>query len=980
MFEPQEAPRIFALPCGVDFPAAFAAGLRQRMAGAAPLDMARVEIIVNTARMRRRLISCFDAGPAAFLPRIRLVTELGEAPLDGLPPAAPPLRLRLELAALIARLIEAQPDLAPGGGIYGLADSLAALLAEMHGEGVPPALLQALDVPDLSGHWQRSLTFLRIVESYFEATAPHAPTAEARLRAAVQKRIAAWQAAPPAHPVIVAGSTGSRGTTQMLMQAVARLPQGALVLPGFDFDMPAAVWARLAAEERGDDHPQFRFARLLDALDLAPADVPAWHEGPAPVPERARLISLALRPAPVTDQWRREGPAFEGVAAAMEGVTLVEAQDPRAEAGAIALALRGAAERGETAVLITPDRGLTRQVTAALSRWGIEPDDSAGAPLAQSPPGRLLLQVAALYGRRLTPEPLVVLLKHPLVAAGGGMRGDHLRYTRDLELWLRRDGPAFPDARALRDWCARYEGDAPRQAWLDWLLPLVEEPAALDTRALAEHVEDHVARAEALAAGPGGTPDPLWARAAGRRAAEIVAGLRREAHLGGTLDAAEYGELFRTLLDTAEVQDPDAPHGNIMIRGTLESRVETGDLVILAGLNEGIWPGLPAPDPWLSRDMRAACFLPLPERQTGLAAHDFQQAAGAPRLMLTRARRDAEAETVPSRWLNRLTNLLGGMSDEGAAALAEARARGNVWLRQADALDRGLPRVAPATRPSPRPPVSARPRRLSVTRIEELIRDPYAIYAQYVLALKPLPPLHRSPDAPLRGEVLHAIMERFIATPGPLSVARLMAVTDEVLAEQAPWPAARRLWRARIERLAPKFIETEHLRQVDASPAWLEASGKLHLDQLDFLLTGTADRIDRRADGSLVIYDYKTGALPSEKQIAHFTKQLLLEAVMAERGAFEGMGNGAPVASVEYIGLGASFSTRDVPITPDTTRETAEQLVALLSAYERREQGYTSLRAVEALRFQRDYDHLARFGEWDRSAPPVPEDVGEDAG
>ncbi len=983
MFDPTPSPRLFGLPPGVDFPQMLYHGLMQRLAGMPPEAIAQVEIYVNTQRMQRRLRAQFDRGGASLLPRIRLVTDLGRnVALADVGPAVSALRRRLELVQFITLLLEKEPDLAPRAAIYDLADSLAALLSEMHDEDVHPEVIQNLTVPDASGHWQRSLKFLQIVERYFGDQRLHAPSEEARQREVITRLVADWAQHPPAHPIIVAGSTGSRGTTALLMRAVARLPQGALVLPGFDFAMPASVWARLSPDQGpGDDHPQYRYARLCHALDTNPDTVQLWADAAPPCAARNALLSLAMRPAPVTDQWRLEGPAFGDVAGATAGISLIEAPSPRHEATAIALALRDAAESGRTAALITPDRGLTRQVSAALARWGLEPDDSAGEPLSQTAPGRLFRHVAALAGRRLTTDALVILLKHPLVAAGSQQRGQHLLWTRDLELWMRRNGPAFPTHADLHRWANRQAGFDGRHDWVDWFAPLICGLEHIGARPLADHLESHISLCEALVAGPGADGDPaeLWRQQAGRKAAETITMLRNEAAHGGTLGANDYADLFGAVLSRAEVRDPDLPHPDIMIWGTLEARVQGADLVILAGLNDGIWPALPPPDPWLSRDMRRRTGLLMPEQRVGLSAHDFQQAFGAREIILSRAIRDAEAQTVTSRWLNRWVNLLGGMSIAGKQALDDMRDRGAKWVALAHALDRPAHRMPPATRPSPRPPVDARPRQLSVTRIEKLVRDPYAIYAEYILRLRPIDPPRQSPDAPVRGTILHRIFERFIneskVNPAALNRARFMEIADQVLESDAPWPTARRLWRARLERVIDWFLETEAKRRQIALPAETEAKGALYLPELDFTLTGTADRIDRTAGGEWVIYDYKTGTLPSKDQIKYFNKQLMLEAVMIEHGAFDKVPRGR-VFSVGYIGLGAKSDDPSYLLAPGDSDTIAGELRQLIGEYQQRSRGYTSLRATESQRITHDYDHLARFGEWERSDPAQGEDVG----
>ncbi|MFV2034309.1 MAG: PD-(D/E)XK nuclease family protein, partial [Halocynthiibacter sp.] len=382
----------------------------------------------------------------------------------------------------------------------------------------------------------------------------------------------------------------------------------------------------------------------------------------------------------------------------------------------------------------------------------------------------------------------------------------------------------------------------------------------------------------------------------------------------------------------------------------------------------------PTPDPWLNRKMRQDAGLLLPERRIGLSAHDFQQAVAAREVWLTRAVRDAEAETVPSRWVNRLTNLLGGLDGQGGAgALAAMRARGARWLKLAELIEAPKETVSPESRPSPRPPVDQRPNRLSVTRINTLIRDPYAIYAQYVLKLRPLDPIRQAPDAPVRGTVLHKILERFVLERGETE-ADLMRIADAVLATDAPWPAARRVWRAKLARVAGWFIEGEARRRALGTPQTPEMHGRLALNGLAFTLTAKADRFDRAADGSVYLFDYKTGKPPSESEQLHFEKQLLLEAAMTERGAFSALGK-TRVRGASYIGLGASPVEVPAPIGVPGLDVVWDNLHDLIRAYFNPDQGYSSRRAVSRARFAGDYDHLARFGEWDDSDAATPVDV-----
>ena len=968
---------LFALPCGTDFADGLAAGLIERMRDQPPEAMASVTVYANAGRTMRSLRDAFVRRGPLLLPRLRLIADLGGGA------ATPSLARKLELGRLIDAALRAQPGLAQGQSVPELASSLAALMAEMQLEGLDATALEQIDAGDHAQHWQRALEFLRIAAGYYLSDPPQ--DREARQRAMAEQLTADWAEGRnlPEGPVVVAGSTGSHGATRDFMRAVARLPMGAVVLPGFDPDMPADVWQGLDA--RAEDHPQARYAPLVAEFGL-PGLWSSAH--PAPAPERNRLMSLALRPAPVTDQWIQEGPQLGDLVAATSGLSLIEAEQPGQEAEAIALAIRAALEEGQPVTLIAADRMLTRRVQAALDRWQIIPDDSAGQPLPLTAPGLFLRHVADLFGQALTIDMLLILLKHPVTATGAGdeVRRDHNRQTRDLELQLRKNGPAFPDGEALREWAHR--GDDLRKSWALWLADVLDviTPLAEDRqpRPLADRLRDLDRLAGLLAAGPGGDAavSVLWDRAAGGLARGVVDQIATHAAHGHAMRPSEFSDLLRAQLQAQAVRQDVAAHPLVRFRGPREARTEAvaegSGLVILAGLNEGGWPQALEPDPWLSRPMRLAAGLTLPERLIGLAAHDFQQAAAAPRVILCRARRDAEAETIPSRWLNRLMNLLGGLPAQGGPeALAQMRARGQAWLDMADALAVPRIRLAPARRPSPVPPAPALAQ-MSVTEVRTLIRDPYAIYARRVLGLNALDPLRPEPDAAERGTVLHKIVQRLLTPPPSLIEApevikaRLLAITDEVLEEDVPWPSARLFWRARIAGIADRLVTDEIARLKQGRPVVIEKRGGLGVPGSDFLLTAQPDRMDLQNDGTVHVYDYKSGKPPTDKQIQHFDKQLPLEAAMVQHGAFDALGR-ADVQGISYIQLGGEGATEPRDLPPGFAEETWQGFVTLVGLYLSGERGFTSRLAMEHAGDGGTYDHLARLGEWDPTVPAEPE-------
>jgi len=579
-------------------------------------------------------------------------------------------------------------------------------------------------------------------------------------------------------------------------------------------------------------------------------------------------------------------------------------------------------------------------------------------------------------GRPVAARDLAACLAHPLVAAGADRR-THLDLARGFEVRLRTKFASTVPLSFIADWAAK---DAGRGAWSDWLSGLVADLASRPPVLLGDLADWHISLVQRLFSGPGGAPDALWEGEAGIVLRKLFDDLAASADYAGPFGAADYASLIDGLLGQAEVRSAEMPHPGVMIWGTLEARVQTVDIAILGGLNEGTWPKLPGPDPWLSRGMRAQAGLLSPERRIGLSAHDFQSAAGAAELVLSRAVRDDDAMTVPSRWINRLTNLLAGLpAQHGGEALAAARAGGEAWVAKARAIEAAYAPQDPEPRPSVIPPPEARPARLSVTQIATLIRDPYAIYAREVLGLTQLPALGQAADARLRGTLLHRVFERFLRSasraPGLLTASHLLKTADEVLAALDDEPALRAQWTAAVRRIAGPFVAEEALRWQAATPAWFEVRGEFGFDLPDaspFRLVGIADRIDVTPDGRAAIYDYKSGHVPSPAEQKAFDKQLYLLALMAEAGAFRDPDPVPPlrVSHVGYLGVGIRLSGNSPEIDTDILATFRTELLSLLAAYRQPDQGYTA-RAIPQREDDRgDYDQLSRFGEWGPAAPP----------
>jgi len=994
---------LYTIPPEQSFVDALARGLLAR-AGDEPLKLARPLILLPTRRACRALREAFlrqSGGAALILPRMRPVGDVDEDELafgEGLagqfhegagdtalelPPAIPELRRRLLLAGKL---------MAQSGGALNaehaawLAVELARFLDRVQTERLAFDGLADLVPEDYAEHWQSVLAFLSVLAEDWPAmlTAEGALDPAARRNAALEALAEEWRASPPGHPVIAAGSTGSIPATADLLAVVAALPDGTVVLPGLDRHLGADAWARVLDDPA---HPQHGLARLLARLGVERAEVDDWpdeEEDVSPAAARTRLVSAALTPAEASDGWRDlKG---QGLEDGLIGLTRLDALNPREEAGAIALVMRQALEApGRTAALATPDRALARRVAAALGRWGLEVDDSAGVPLDASPPGAFLRLTADLAAAEAAPVPLLAALKHPL-AAGGRARSDFLANVRLLERAVLRGPRPGPGFEGLKAALANAEADRYRKvdvptlkrlaAWVDelaaTLAPLATAMAARKAR-LTELLAAHVEAAEALAASDAEAGAArLWAGGAGEAAASFVSELNQAAAGFAAVTPAEYPALLAALMAGRVVRPRHGRHPRLFIWGLLEARLQRADVMILGGLNEGVWPPEAAADPWMSRPMQARFGLPLPERRTGLTAHDFAQAMGAEQVVLTRAARVAGAPTVPSRWLARIEAVLHAIHGSDPLGDTAAPWPGGTILDWSRALDTPAERVEVAP-PEPRPPVEARPRRLSVTQVETLMRDPYALYARKVLRLDALDPLDADPGAADRGLFIHEALESFVrACPGAIpddALERLLEHGREAFGAALDHPGVRAFWWPRYERIAAWFLEEERARRVGLAASAVEVKGSRVIDAPagEFLLTATADRVDRLADGTLAILDYKTGRVPSPKELAAgFAPQLPLEAAIAQAGGFEGVPAGA-VGELAFWKLGGGEPPGEIKRVADPEALAEAALAGLTRLVHTFDDPATPYRAIPrpafALAFN-DYAHLERVAEW----------------
>ncbi|MGV2981523.1 double-strand break repair protein AddB [Camelimonas sp. ID_303_24] len=1056
-------------------------GFRPR---AEPLGLATATIFLPTRRAARAfqdiLLRRSGAG-ALLLPRItplgdvdddfELASEADDASQPGvanaaeftttisgeaLAPPIPAIERRLILTRLVLgwarqvdrallRLSENEPLLAPASpaDALALAGDLEKLMDQLTTQGVDWDALAAVVAARHSAWFGITLEFLRIVRDAWPAILAERGASDPTLRRHAMLLAEADRLIrqPPQGPMIVAGSTGSAPATARLIAAISRLPRGVAVLPGLDLDLDDASFALVAGDGaddgrgggRGDEtafsHPQAMMARLLKVIGVSRAEVtPLGAPTPGAVARR-RLLSEALRPASTTELWAEPGrrPDAASVAAALDGVALVEAADEREEALAAAIAIREMLERPEaTVALITPDRDLAERVCADLKRWGVEADDSAGSPLARTGAGRFARLAAEAAASNCAPRQLVALLAHPLVTLGWP-RAVARRVAAAVEIGLLR-GPEPPAGlqglRAILE-ARRQEANGSfasrplkRLRDRDWsriaaaidrlelaLAPLREAAASGDLVAMLRAHRETLLRLAAQEEAEGQEASaaislPLQDSADGAALLQLFDDViqAQDCELPGRLE--DYPALFAGLANGRMVRSEGdgrgrGAHRRVRIFGLLEARLIESDRVVLGGLDEAVWPPAARTDAFLNRPMATALGMQPPERRIGQTAHDFVSAMGTRDVVITRAAKRGGAPTVPSRFLQRiraLTTTPGAPADNDAGASnawAQALARGQRFLDLVARLEEP-PRVAPLRRPAPVPPVELVPRSLSVTEVETLVRDPYAIYARHVLGLDPLDELATPPGASDRGSIIHEAVGKFAENwPTDLPadpLGELMALGEEAFRDLEAYPDVRAQWWPRFTRIAQGHVRWERQRRPGLERVLAEVSGRLEIPLANgdsFTLRGRADRIEIGRDGVMTIVDFKTGQSPTAKEVfAGFAPQLTLEAHMLRRGAFAEAPAGAWPVNLTYVQMsGGEPPLTEKPVKPgkdetrsvdDIIRDHAEGFVKLISRYRAGGAAWPARPYAKYARRYNDYDHLARVREWARAG-------GEDA-
>ncbi len=824
-----------------------------------------------------------------------------------------------------------------------LAQELSGLIDLAENEQLDFAGLADLVPDDYAVHWQETLRFLKIITEFWPLILEERQVIDpvARRNRLLEAQCDIWQRNRPEKRIVIAGTTATYPLMRKMVKTVLELPNGELWLSALDRKLDDESWAVL-----DETHPQFELKQLLDYLDM-PRELVTEVLSPENR-EREAFASEVMRPAGVTNRWLEIGQkGFDETA--WHGINLLNCGDLREEALAIALIMREVLETPEkTAALVTSDRNLARRVSAELERWDVTVDDSAGRPLSLTAVG-IFLRLTAQAAESESRLKLLALLKHPLLRMGQEAADIRLR-VRDLEKWWRKAG-------GQADACGAF-----LQEISDNLLEL-SELLRHDKVLFKDLLACHIKTAELLAGTPQKSGEQvLWQGDDGEAAAQFIADLYENAEVLGEIETKEYGGLLDALMSGVNVRPKFGGHPRLKILGPIEARLNRFDVTIIGEVNEGVWPKTASSDPWMSRPMKKDFGFPLPEKAIGIAALDFFRLLCGETVYLTRAERVQGTPMVKSRWWLRLETVLKALGQK--VADRELSPYG-YWAKQLDKPEK----VISIKPPAPRPEIRLRPNALSASAIEKWMRDPYEIYARYILKLKRLEEVEEKLDFSDYGTIVHAVLQEFNNKyPEQLpenAREELLKLGEDYFSENKVAQETRAFWWPNFEKSVDWFLQQEKEYRPQIARVHTEVSGSLTIKTAgrDFTLKAIADRVDETKDGKINIIDYKTGKARKVKEVCTGkAPQLPIEGLIAEGGGFAGI-PAREAAKLIYWQLGR----QETEISEDIKQVLQDNLEILreyINCFEFETTAYVCQPNPKNIPEYSDYEHLARIKEW----------------
>ncbi len=796
-----------------------------------------------------------------------------------------PVISKRERSFILSKLIKKMGQSLSFNQSIAMADNLGLLIDRSYMENVNFQDLDKIVDTNLAIHWQEILKFLTIATQVWPQILAEKKSIDAthqqKLIYQIQNKI--WQLTPPPNHVIALNIIGFNNDIINLLSTIDSLPKSDIYFHGIDYNLCDNDFKNLEYT-----HPQKIFSYMFNKLKI----------------KRENISNLLLNDTQdniihrIFDKLVYKNANVEDIKNFANKFSIINTKNEEEEARTIALTLRETLEcEGKTAGLITNNKHLIERVTSELEKWNIEIDDYLGQSLINSLAGKFFLVVGNILKNNFEPEDFLALLKHPFCNMGIS-RTEILNYAQNLDFYLFRSLIRDKTIDGYKNELKNMEflHQDTKNKLISFLRHIeIQYPEIISTiKSIKQSKQidfqttliSHIRIAESLSKEKFNNPSELWKEQEGKELSILLSNLLLETKQIGLVSIHEYMEIIKKSILDVNIRSIYNKHPRLYIYGDMQNNLIHHDIMILANLNEGSMPFLPSSNLWMNAHIMNQLGFIKDESQIGLKTNIFAQIIGAKEVILTRSEKEQGKLTTPSRWLLQLQTFLNYYSNQNL----DLNSKNYIYNIQAEMYTPSYFKPLLTNNIFYNPPLEYRPKKISATQLESLIKNPYIFFIERILKIRPLDKINPVPNKKDYGNSLHKVFEIFFANldsfkafPSYQQYLEIIKITEEQFQPFLKVATFKLFKMPIIKKGIKSLLDTEKLETIKKSH--IEISGQINLSIGNNIinLNGKADRIDVLEDNSISIIDYKT---TSSTKIENYWKQLLILSLIFQQGGF----------------------------------------------------------------------------------------------
>ncbi len=868
-----------------------------------------------------------------------------------------------------------------------IATQLENLFNEIERDEINLDILSEIDDSDLSLHRQVTLEFLKSFHIQIKNSLikDNVLLASSYQNFIVNKFVESLTKSGSEFPLIIAGSTGSLSAGKKLIKAIskqnnAKQNNGFVILHGFNKE----------AENLPEHHPQFLLNELIKFLEIKPEIIEDIYNKNSQLSSQDRLnfITTTMLPSEESLKWQNLNLLLDVKKVIQDlekNFKIIVTKDELEEARIVSMILAEAVSQNKKCTVITNNPKLSQLLKYELNKISLNFNDSRNIGLSNSKLANFILLILELLENDFASYELLAVLKNPLFKNGKYSIPIQPKES-DLQKILKQfqdDTQNVPNflhpelvSRSLTQIIKDFEINILRQERSKFgIIGIEEKLKLLNNPDLSEFFANFYNDLSKLINLPNSVDISFYLKSLISVIENLTANQwqnlleKEDAQIelfeffeklklqnNFIIDSKNALQTFRILFSQISYFQKSDSFAPIQILATIEARLINCDLVIISSLNEGDFPEIESEN-WLGKKIKKDLGIDKKLKKVGQNAYDFCNYLCNESVVLTRSLTKNGSVSICSPFLLKFETLCKKLEiklDSGQKYFELLKRSNSVKGFKIE-------------RPQPKPDIKFRPKKLAVTDISKLRSDPYSIYAKKILQLKELQKIDFEPSYAEFGSFIHKALEEFIKNPQKPE--KFLENSYQIFEKYFISTQAKLVWWPKFESIFNGFLEQES--QLQNSLNYTEIPVKLVLNEI--LINGKIDRITLGKDGSVAIFDYKTGQVSNAKDvILGNDPQLTIAALMLVEGVIENSIKNIDIGKIDslnYWKLSAS-SENEIKEICKKNEEIAILIMAakagiskLFEYFTDENNGYISAPNLQNY-FENEYCHLARVKEW----------------